>query len=395
MILGTRGWRVATTAAYILIFLAIGISASWLGPALPNLADHVKTGLSAISFVFVGRYAGVMCGILFGGWTFDRVRGHPLMIVMLLTMALFTALVPFSSALWQLVLILFALGFASGNLDVGGNTLLVWIYRGRVGPYMNGLHVFFSLGAIITPILFVRLLIIGNLQLPLWTISVFILLTAVWLLFLKSPTSNHTTVKEESDNGFRLLIILVSAFFLLYVGAEAGIQSWIFTYSLTMGLAGEFSAAFLNSLFWIFITLGRLIIIPLYAHIRPTTILMVDLIGCIASISLILLLPGSEAALWFGIGATGLFMGSIFPTTLTFTGERIGATSRLTSLFLVGASLGAMSVPWAIGQLFSLAGPTSFMTVILGTMLAAFGFMLIIIRQVDKPKKVKEQVYEY
>ena len=395
MKLSNRVWRIATTAAYFNIFLAIGISASWLGPALPNLAEHVKVGLGEISFVFIGRYAGVLCGILIGGRSFDKRKGHPVMGLMLVLMALFTALVPISKALWQLALIMFFLGLVSGNLDVGGNTLIVWIYRQRVGPYMNGLHVFFGLGAFITPILFVRLLMAGGLRLPLWTISVFILLPVIWLVFLKSPGSEVRNEKEKTIHGIRFLIILVSAFFFLYVGAEAGIQSWIYTYSIQQGLAGEVSAAFLNSLFWIFITIGRLIVIPLYAHIRPRTILIADFAGCIASVSLILLFPGSESVLWIGIGAAGLFMGSIFPTTLTFTGEWIGATSRITSWFLVGASLGAMSVPWTIGQLITWLGPGSFIAVILGTVLAALGFMLIIFRKVSKSEKIGGHVYEF
>lgn len=394
MKLSNPAWRTATTAVYFIIFLAIGISASWLGPALPNLAEHVKAGLSAISFVFIGRYAGVMGGILFGGRAYDRVRGHPLMSVMLLSMALCTALVPFSAALWQLAAILFVLGFASGNLDVGGNTLLVWIHRGRVGPYMNGLHVFFGLGAIITPVLFIRLLVAGGLRLPLWIISGFILLTAVWLKFLKSPRPEQPVEKDGTAKGLQVLIMLVSAFFFLYVGAEVGIQSWIYTYSIKIGLAGEISAAFLNSLFWVFITMGRLLVIPMYAHIRPATILVTNLIGGIASVSLILLFPGSESALWIGIGAAGLFMGSIFPTTLTFSGDWIGATSKTTGWFLVGASLGAMSLPWAIGQLITMAGPGSFMAVILGAMLAALVFMLIIIRLARKPGIIQRRVYE-
>jgi hypothetical protein len=37
---------------------------------------------------------------------------------------------------------IFALGMAEGALDVGGNTLLVWVHQEKVGPFMNGLHFF-------------------------------------------------------------------------------------------------------------------------------------------------------------------------------------------------------------------------------------------------------------
>jgi fucose permease len=47
----------------------------------------------------------------------------------------------------------------------------------------------------------------------------------------------------------------------------------------------------------------------------------------------------------------------MFPVMVTFAGERTPITGGVTSLFLVGASVGAMSLPWLIGQLFGRLGP--------------------------------------
>jgi FHS family Na+ dependent glucose MFS transporter 1 len=98
----TSNWRIASTVSYFAIFLVIGISASWIGPALPNLTEHVHTGLGAISIIFSARYMGSMIGIIFGGRVYDRIRGHPIMTVILLLLAFLTALMPLSNVLWQL-----------------------------------------------------------------------------------------------------------------------------------------------------------------------------------------------------------------------------------------------------------------------------------------------------
>ena len=45
------------------------------------------------------------------------------------------------------------MGVAEGALDVGGNTLLIWVHRHKVGPFMNGLHFFFGAGAFLSPII--------------------------------------------------------------------------------------------------------------------------------------------------------------------------------------------------------------------------------------------------
>ena len=66
----------------------------------------------------------------------------------LLVIAISGALIPVTQQLWLLLLVEFALGFAQGANDVGCNTLLLWVHKGKgAGPYINGLHFFFGLGA--------------------------------------------------------------------------------------------------------------------------------------------------------------------------------------------------------------------------------------------------------
>jgi len=117
--------------------------------------------------------------------------------------------------------------------------------------------------------------------------------------------------------------------------------------------------------------LGRLLSIPLAARFRPRTILLTDLLGCLASVGILLLWPGSGTATWLGTLAMGLAMASIFPTCITLAGRRIPITGRVTGWFLVSSSLGGMSLPWLIGQLFEPIGPWITMGIILIDLVAA------------------------
>jgi fucose permease len=67
---------------------------------------------------------------------------------------------------------------------------------------------------------------------------------------------------------------------------------------------------------------------------------------------------------WASTLALGLFMASVFPTAITLAGQRLSLTGRVTGWFLVAGSLGAMSLPWLIGQLFEPVGPQSAMAVL-------------------------------
>ena len=152
---------------------------------------------------------------------------------------------------------------------------------------------------------------------------------------------------------------------------------WVYTYAVAAGLGTASSAAYLTSAFWGALTLGRLLSIPLAAHIKPVTMLLADLIGCLVGVAVILL--GTSTATWVGAFITGFSMAAIFPTAIAFAGARMTLTGRVTAWFLVGASLGGMTLPWLIGQLFERIGPLIAPGLILADLVLALGVYLVLI----------------
>ena len=124
--------------------------------------------------------------------------------------------------------------------------------------------------------------------------------------------------------------------------------------------------------------MGRLLTIPVALRVSPRNILIGDLAGCVLSILVILLWPGSLTALWVGTLGLGFFMAAIFPTAISLAERFLTLTGSITSWFFVGSSLGGMFLPWLIGQLFEPVGPRSTMFVVLGDLLVGVGvFMLM------------------
>jgi fucose permease len=97
---------------------------------------------------------------------------------------------------------------------------------------------------------------------------------------------------------------------------------------------------------------------------RPITILALDFAGCIASVGLILLFRESVVLLWIGTVLFGISQASIFPTFLTLAEERMHITGTIAGLFLVGAGVGGMILPWLIGQAFVHVSPVAMMGLI-------------------------------
>jgi FHS family Na+ dependent glucose MFS transporter 1 len=370
--------RSLQTASYYAAFVGLGLTIGSFGPTLPGLAAQAGASLGAVSFLFMARSLGYLVGSSRGGRLFDRVRGHALMAFVLVVMAAAMALVPLAPTLWVLTAALLVLGAAEGALDVGGNVLIVRVHGRRVGPYMSGLHFFFGVGALLAPIVVAQS---GQgVRLPYRVIAIVLLPVAGFLLRLPSPA---LPLKEEGTPAPRAdsrLVALIALFLFLYVGAEVSFGGWIYTYTVSLKLGGAATAAYLTSAFWGALTLGRLLAIPLAARLRPRTVLLCDLAGCLASVGVILWWSDSFAATAAGTLGLGFSMASIFPTTLTLAGRRMTITGRVTGWFIVGASAGSMFLPWLIGQLFERVGPRSTMHVVVAALTAAVVVIVSILR---------------
>ena len=366
------------TAAYYLSFIMLGLLTAAEGPALPGLAQNTSSTLDQISLIFVFGALGYLLGSLFSGYVYDRLPGHHVIAMTFSLISVCTALVPFMHKLGTLLLVLFVLGIAKGALDVGCNTLLMWVHGVHAGPFMNGLHFFFGLGALGAPLILAQVLsLTGGILGMFWLFATLSLPMAVWLWRLAPPAAGNAS-PEESAKPFPVFpVALLVLALLLYVGAEIGYGNWIYTYALTIGLATDITAAYLTSAFWGAFTIGRLLGVWVSARLRPATILLADLAGSLASLALILLWPGSTQALWVGTILLGACMASIFPTTLLLAGEHMRVSGAMTGWFLMGASLGGMSLPWAIGQAFVRVGARAMPVLVTGTLVANLSVIVL------------------
>jgi len=366
------------TLVYYLSFILLGLVSAAEGPSLLNLAQHTSSALGQISLIFVSGSLGYLIGSFFSGRAYDRFPGHRLIAFSLILTGAAAVMVPVATSLWLLLLTFFALGLGKGAIDVGCNTLLLWLHGEKVGPFMNGLHFFFGVGAFISPLILDRVrAATGDIHGLFWLCALICVPLAIWLWFLPNPSSAAHTAKGENTTAFPVFpVAILVLLFILYVGLELGFGNWVYTYALTLKLATESSAAYLTSAFWGAFTLGRLLGVWTAARMRSQAILFMDLTGCIASAAAILLWPASSLALWIGAIGLGLCMASIFPTILMLAGERIHVTGTITGLFLVGSALGSALLPSLIGQVFDRVGPQIMPVIVLVDILA---FLLVLV----------------
>ena len=369
-------------AAYYFTFATLGIAAFVLGPTLPSLARQTSASLEQISFVFVAQNAGSILAGLTVTRYYDRVPAHRLVALLLTIYLLTLGAIPLASNLWQMGLAWFTVGILLASIHGGMNAMLVWVYGTKVGPYLNGMHFCFSLSAFVAPVIITRVMMVsGGIGWAYWLLALLIIPSVLILLALPSPqapASLTSAAAAKVDYGF---IALGMIFLGSFVGAELGATGWIYTYTIKTGLGTAQTGAYMMSILWGAVTLGRLLSIYTSTVLRPRTILYTNLSGALLGV-LVIGLAGSSSLMMLGGGTfmLGFSMSSTFPTAIAMFQRRINLTGKTTGILLMGASLGSMIVPWLIGQFIESTGPYTMPIILTASLTTAMMVLTIILR---------------
>lgn len=345
------------SALYFASFAVMGLLVAALGPSLSGFASQTGVHVSAVSILFTAQFLGLLLGTLSSGRVIDRLPVHPLMAIASGGIILMVALLPLPTTLALIVVAMFLLGLAIGWIGLGGNTALVWVHGRAVGPYLNALHFFFGLGALISPILVAQTLArTGSVSIAFWIMAAAMLPLPFLYLRTRSPSPPIAAASETGGHNRWAPVLLTSMLFFLYVGLEIGYSGWIFSYATQLGMASTITAGYLTSFFWAIFTLGRLVGIPLAARVRPRVLLLADLCGILFFFTLLTLWPQTPTVLWVATAGLGLSMASFYPALFTLAGRHMTLTGKVSSFLMAGDNLGAMIIPWLLGLRFAAQG---------------------------------------
>ena len=382
-----RKLRIA--AAYYATYVLLGLMLTSIGPSLDALQAQSGSTTEAIALLFTASSLGYIAGSLLAGRLYARIPGNRVLPAALLVLALLTLSVPWLGSLGLLLVVFGLIGVPLGVMDVGGNTLIVWLYRADVPPFMNALHLFFGVGAFVGPLVFDRFAVAtGNAATTFWLFAALMLPVALWLARLPSPDSPGAAQATADGRGVlrrhAWLIGLIAVFFFMHMGGELAFGGWIFTYA-DEATGSETAARLVNAMFWGGLVVGRVIAIPLALRLSPKAMLQLDLVGAVLSLALLVLLPDSVPALWLGTIGFGVSIASMIASSFNLAERHMPIASGVSSAFLVGGSLGSMTLPWLVGQLFGPYGRLSVVYVTAAAMLAAWLVFVLIVRQKRRP----------
>jgi fucose permease len=332
----------------------------WTGLLVPSLVrsiepafDQTDAGVGLFFFVNSIAYVG---GSMVGGLLTERVGRRVVLplAVMLITLGLAgMATVP----TWGLFLVLaIPFGFGSGAIDGGMNGLVLDLYPESRGRALNLLHLFFSLGALASPLVVGRLVEAGAAwQAVILGTAVAAIPIAILFAVVHMPSGRHARSEGGASVrvGLSLPIIALAVAIACYVASEVGVSNWLVRFLETASLGLATSAL---ALFWGCLALGRIVTAVLgdrFDHARFAA--SASLVAAIALVAAVLVpsLPASIAL----FGVVGFAFGPVYPLIMAVAGDLYPARSAAVSGFLSGSAvIGAILYPPLMGFISVEAG---------------------------------------
>lgn len=352
-----------------LAFVAMGIAQSMYGPFYPLFRAKFHLSASEVATITALHFAGATIAVAASGFLSRKVGAFPVVTTAAALLSLGYLGIAGSGG-WTLVLLSTTiLGVGFGGL-VFLNFLIARVYPVYAASALSLLNALFSLGSMAGPVIASPFLARGSYW-PAFLIGG-ALAALVALLFLLQPAPEEAAAQPKMPlpRGLRALgqVSLFLLLYFFYVGSETSFSNWIPTHlSLTVDPA---SAARLTSLFWVALTAGRILAVPVGAKVRPSIILSASVALAVAAAAAAHQLPLAPVA----YTVAGLAMGPMFPVGLAWIAEHFPQNSdRVSSFVVAGGGIGGVVFPPAVGAVVDAAGEGAIPTAIGGLLLLATG----------------------
>jgi fucose permease len=345
--------RLGRTAAAAVLGCAALMLVGWSGLLVPSLIRSIEhdfgqsdAGVGVFFFVNSVAYVG---GSMLGGLLTERLGRRTVLPLAVLLISLgLTGLATVPS--WTLFLAAgIPFGLGSGAIDGGTNGLILDLYPTSRGRSLNLLHLFFSLGALASPLFVGRLVEAGAAwQAVVIGTAVGAIPIAILLALADMPSGRHVAAAGAgiARMGLALPLIALAVAIGCYVASEVGVSNWLVRYLEAADLTLATSAL---ALFWGSLALGRLLSARLgdrFDHAR-----FAATASLVASISLVaaVLVPSLPASIIL-FGVVGFAFGPVYPLIMAVAGDRFPDRSAAVSGFLSGiAVVGAIVYPPVMG----------------------------------------------
>lgn len=333
-------------------FASFGISLIVVGALLPRILADFHWSYAAAGVVLAANSVGYFVSTLLSGLLVQRIGLKRVIVIGLGIEAVslfFFGSTP--SVIANLTLNLF-IGVGQGGVEVVVNTSATRMEREGDSHLMMFVHAAFSVGAIIGP---VAIGIIVARSLP-WqevyrAVALLVIAIAVTLSLLPfgriertQPAATEASPRLRSLLGYPLLLLAFLAL-LLYVGLEVGVSNWVSEYFVTVFGTPASTGAFMVSVFWFGILIGRLSVSLIARGSRQAATLVGLALLTMVGLLLAVLMHGAVAGgIFFFLASLGC--SGFYPLVMNLLGRHFkGSQSVAVGFAATGGGIGMFLFP--------------------------------------------------
>lgn len=366
----TDSRRGALVAAFHSMIL-MGAIVTVVGALLPAMTADLALSDGQAGVLVASPALGYVTAALLAGALGDALGFRRVWIagVILGVVALWA--VAFSPGFVWMLPALVALGLVMGSFDGSINPLIASMYSERSGGILNHVHLFFGMGATITPLLISLGLRLGlGWRWHFGLLSLYVLLIGAIILRTSFPDMPPRTGEEAPLSVGQILrrrlVFLSVLVMFLYVGAEASVFAWSALFLQRLRGVPVATASLSVSLFGGAIMMGRLICSQIAERVGYKRLIVSGSMLGALGVAILLWGPGAVSP-WLGVGLTGLAFSGIFATNMArVTARSHGYQGTVAGMLCSAGGLGQILFPWTVGQISEAAGLPAGMALVLG-----------------------------
>ncbi|MCL2086254.1 MAG: MFS transporter [Oscillospiraceae bacterium] len=254
-------------------------------------------------------------------------------------------------------------GIGRGSISNVNNAIVNDMSAGK-SVYLNLLHMFFAVGAFVSPLMASILLNMGHDWKTVVLVGVVFSLSILIVYSLLLPKTGEPPVAagnpqvatektpppDQNKPKFykNIDFYLAAGVMFFYLGTETAVNGWVVTYLVDSGRMDSGLAQLILSLLWAVIIVGRLTTAFLSLKFNSKTLILICSF-CAAVMFIVFITSVNQALTAAAIILFGFFFAGIYPTTIGATGKILKGSGAAMGTLLAIASTGGIITPMAVG----------------------------------------------
>jgi len=337
--------------AMLVNFMIFGVTLTIIGATLPSILRDFNWGYTITGVVMAAGSVGYFVSTFVSGILLHRFSPRLIVVSGLTTQALGLALFAARPFVLLNLLLSFMIGLGQGGTETVVNFSVVRIERSGESRLMNLMHAAFAVGAIVGPFAVGRIIAADlNWQLMYRLMALVTILMAGVLSLM--PFSRVSREDEKSGDRLELiqllkhpLLILSFLVLFLYVGTELGTSLWVAEYYVKFFGTSASTGAYMVSIFWIGLFIGRLGLSG-YRGQRQAEFILILASICTLALTFAILMSGPWLA-GMGFFVSGLGFSAIYPLVIALVGKYFKSGQGAAIGFVAtGGGVGAFAFPF-------------------------------------------------